>query len=458
MLFIDFTRLYLKLQEDSDFIFKPICRIAVMIEKEHEYIDQELSTNVLSFNFTSELLNIDMKNATIHQKILDANNIINIRSFSQYMKHRIQKLETMLDNLDNNLTSNISASRYVKENQNYTRKIETLEKEACEYNKKIDSFEKDEGKYIKKIKKLNQEINDLKSRLEQESFDNLLNKIKGIEVKIESKTSLLSEKIKNIELLLDEASRIIVLLSAQIQNIKLNYELNDEIHELKKLFHNNSIKISENFTYEIHELTSDLQNHNYVINILLELAIDEKNNNPIAHESNHIKFAKQIGNLLQNYTPFYAEISERWAVINDIVYFFGTNKGVKALNDDAIEIDIIDLFDAAICFKKDLNSSFYDRYVIINLPNLKNIYSDEIIYAMQKILQAIQTILLIFGPYGRGCLLYLKQHKEFSSFIPTFKEILDFSIEAKRYFSMYILHHFFMNELNFEEGELTKLD
>ncbi|CAG8459840.1 35503_t:CDS:2 [Gigaspora margarita] len=247
-----------------------------------------------------------------------------------------------------------------------------------------------------------------------------------------------------------------------------------------------------------------------------ELTINKKNDNdPMKHDSNHINFAMQIGNLLQNNnTPFYAEISERWAIINGIVYFFGNNKEVKFLNSlstiyeerlprrcdilldikykkleylinslnlldkknfiynwqepkeeqelyqlifnwatDEIEIDFLDLFDAAVYFKKDLNGSFYDRYVTMNLPSLK-VYSDEIIFAMQKILQATQTILLIFGPYGRECLLFLKQHEQYSRLIPTFKEILDFSIEAKRYFSMYILHYFFMKEVNFEEGEI----
>ncbi|CAG8828519.1 34619_t:CDS:1, partial [Racocetra persica] len=102
---------------------------------------------------------------------------------------------------------------------------------------------------------------------------------------------------------------------------------------------------------------------------------------------------------------------------------------------DEIEVDLLDLFDAALCFKKNLNGAFYDRYVTMNLSSLKNIYSDEIIYAMQKILQAIQTVMLVFGPYGWGCLLYLKQQEQFSKLLPTFKEILDFTIEAKRYFS-----------------------
>ncbi|CAG8689516.1 18011_t:CDS:1, partial [Racocetra persica] len=46
-----------------------------------------------------------------------------------------------------------------------------------------------------------------------------------------------------------------------------------------------------------------------------ELAINKNDGNPMTHDSNHIKFATQIGNLLlqNNNMPFYAEISERWA-------------------------------------------------------------------------------------------------------------------------------------------------
>ncbi|CAG8850261.1 16388_t:CDS:1, partial [Racocetra persica] len=51
-----------------------------------------------------------------------------------------------------------------------------------------------------------------------------------------------------------------------------------------------------------------------------ELAINKNDGNLMTHNSNHIKFAMQIRNLLlqNNNTPFYAEISERWAVINGI--------------------------------------------------------------------------------------------------------------------------------------------
>ncbi|CAG8624579.1 12219_t:CDS:2, partial [Cetraspora pellucida] len=196
------------------------------------------------------------------------------------------------------------------------------------------------------------------------------------------------------------------------------------------------------------------------------LTINKKNDSdPTTHDSNHINFAAQIGNLLQNNnTPFYAKISERWALINDknnFIHNWQEPKEDKELYHeifqwatDGKKIDILDLFDTALCFKKDLNGSFYDRYVTMNIPNLK-IHREETIYALQKILQATQTILLIFGPYGRECLLYVKKHEQYSRLIPTFKEILEFTIEAKRYFSIYVLHYFFIKDVNFEEGEIN---
>lgn len=159
LLGIDFTRLYLKAEEDSNFIFKPICCIAAKLGNEH--LNKELSVNILSYNFTSELVDVDVKITTIHQKILDSNHII---SFSQYMKRRIQKLERMLDNLDNNSTQMISVSRYMKEKQDYIKQIENLEKEANEYIGQIDAFEKEKNTYIEIIKDFNEEIKNLKSR------------------------------------------------------------------------------------------------------------------------------------------------------------------------------------------------------------------------------------------------------------------------------------------------------
>ncbi|CAG8834625.1 7927_t:CDS:2, partial [Racocetra persica] len=120
---IDFTRLYLKSEEDSDFIFKPIYYIAAKLENEN--LDRKFNVNVKSYDFASELLNINFKNTTIHQQILDANDI---SSFSKYMKQRIQRLERMLNNLDNNSTQNISISRFIKKEQDYIRQIENLEK------------------------------------------------------------------------------------------------------------------------------------------------------------------------------------------------------------------------------------------------------------------------------------------------------------------------------------------
>ncbi|CAG8854216.1 1891_t:CDS:1, partial [Gigaspora margarita] len=140
-------------EEDSNFIFKPICCIAAKLDNEH--LGKELFANVLSYNFKSELLDVNIKNTNIHQKILGANHI---NSFSQYVKHRIQKLERMLDNLDNNSTPNISVSSYIKEKQDYIKQIENLEKEVSEYNRKIDAFKNEKNMYIKQIKKLNKEI------------------------------------------------------------------------------------------------------------------------------------------------------------------------------------------------------------------------------------------------------------------------------------------------------------
>ncbi|CAG8564393.1 28774_t:CDS:2, partial [Gigaspora margarita] len=111
-------------EEDSNFIFKPICCIAVKLNNER--LGKELLANALSYNFKYELLDVDVKNTNIYQKILGSNHII---SFSQYMKHQIQKLERMLDSLDNNLIPKISVSSYIKEKQNYIKQIENLEKE-----------------------------------------------------------------------------------------------------------------------------------------------------------------------------------------------------------------------------------------------------------------------------------------------------------------------------------------
>ncbi|CAG8764092.1 18002_t:CDS:2 [Cetraspora pellucida] len=66
LLDIDFMRLYLKTEEDSDFIFKPICHIAAKLENEHS--DKELCVNIPSYNFTSELLDVNVEN-TIHRNI-----------------------------------------------------------------------------------------------------------------------------------------------------------------------------------------------------------------------------------------------------------------------------------------------------------------------------------------------------------------------------------------------------
>ncbi|CAG8581818.1 20038_t:CDS:2, partial [Racocetra persica] len=142
----------------------------------------------------------------------------------------------------------------------------------------------------------------------------------------------------------------------------------------------------------------------------------------------HIKFATQ-------------ENTKEDQEINQLIFKFAK---------DRTEIKILDLFNIAVYFKKNLNGSFYDRYITTDFYNLKS-YSQEFIYSIQKVLQAAQTILLIFGLYGQECLLYLNQHEQYLNYIPTFKEILDFTIEAKRYFSMYLLHHFIMKGADFEE-------
>ncbi|KAF0440114.1 hypothetical protein F8M41_004092 [Gigaspora margarita] len=110
-------------EEDSNFIFKPICCIAAKLNNEH--LGKELLANALSYNFKYELLDIDIKNTNIYQKILGSNHII---SFSQYMKHQIQKLERMFDSLDNNSTPKISVSSYIKEKQKYIKQIKILKK------------------------------------------------------------------------------------------------------------------------------------------------------------------------------------------------------------------------------------------------------------------------------------------------------------------------------------------
>ncbi|CAG8548555.1 211_t:CDS:2 [Gigaspora margarita] len=253
-------------------------------------------------------------------------------TFSQYTKCRIQRLEEILDNLDNNSAQNISVSRYKKDKQNYIEQIKSLENKTSKYIRQIKVYETEKNTYIKRLKDLNKEVKSLKSsaceienecynlekkehetnkknlkqqvnnleqenkscwstmkRMEQKNETNLLNKIKEIETKIESRTLLLSQEIKNIQLLLDKNNHYLI------------NETKNEIHDLKKLIHN---ELSEALTNEIHELIMTLQNsHNDIRSIL-------PNNN----------------------TPFYAEISELWAVINGIVYFFGrTNKKVKVI-------------------------------------------------------------------------------------------------------------------------------
>ncbi|CAG8460414.1 17807_t:CDS:2 [Racocetra persica] len=109
------------------------------------------------------------------------------------------------------------------------------------------------------------------------------------------------------------------------------------------------------------------------------------------------------------------------------------------VEEKPIDYNILDLYDTAIYFKNTLNIKgglFYDRHITMNIPSLllQN-YSIRTIQVIEKILQTAQTVLLIFGPFGRNCLLYLIQNSQFLEYIPTFEEILGFTTEAKRYFT-----------------------
>ncbi|CAG8705429.1 18866_t:CDS:2 [Gigaspora margarita] len=291
----------------------------------------------MSYDFTSEFLNINIKNTTIYQNILNTNNI---SSFSQYIKCRIQSLERMINNLDNNSNQNIFISRYNKEKQRFISQIEDLKKENLEYISQIVEFKKGKKEYQKQIKRYIKEIDEFKSR-----------------IRAEKKYEELEKEILNLNS---------ITLKHQKNETNLLYEL-DKLRQENKTYKSNLTRLKQESLDFI-----NLKNENEVI-------------------TNLIKNAYHI------------------------------------VEEKLINYNVLDLYDMAIYFKntlKIMGGSFYDRHITMNIPSL----------LLQN--YSIRTI----------------QNSQFLEYIPTFEEILGFTTEAKRYFSLDILCKFLLKDDQFKEG------